>query len=145
MASEGWIDAGGALRVGPRSAGAVPAGALTVPDVERIQKQFHEAHVRAYGYAAREDSVEFVNVRLTAIGVSPKPQLKALPYGTGDVQKAMKGYRPPCEERGSAKRGGFVTADHGYESCADETRCIPLSAPLDTFQRPRYAPQARQT
>jgi N-methylhydantoinase A len=73
---------------------AVPAGALTAPDVERLQEQFHEAHARAYGYAAREDPVELVNVRLTAIGVSPKPQLKALPHGTGDLQKAMKGYRP---------------------------------------------------
>jgi N-methylhydantoinase A len=73
---------------------AVPAGALTAPDVERIQEQFHEAHARAYGYAAREDPVELVNVRLTAIGVSPKPQLKALPHGTGDLQRAIKGYRP---------------------------------------------------
>jgi N-methylhydantoinase A len=73
---------------------AVPAGALTAPDVERIQEQFHEAHTSAYGYAAREDAVELVNVRLTAIGVSPKPQLKVLPHGTGDLQKAMKGYRP---------------------------------------------------
>jgi N-methylhydantoinase A len=32
-------------------------------------------------------------VRLTAIGVSPKPQLKALPPGTGDFQAAMKGHR----------------------------------------------------
>jgi N-methylhydantoinase A len=62
------------------------------PGVERIQEQFHEAHARAYDYAAREDPVELVNVRLTAIGVSPKPQLKALPHGTGDLQKAVKGY-----------------------------------------------------
>jgi N-methylhydantoinase A len=38
--------------------------------------------------------VELVNVRLTAIGVSPKPRLKALPEGTGDYQAAMKGHRP---------------------------------------------------
>jgi N-methylhydantoinase A len=72
----------------------VPAGALTAQDLERIREQFHEAHARAYGYAAREDPVELVNVRLTAIGVSPKPQLKALPKGTGDFQAAAKGRRP---------------------------------------------------
>jgi N-methylhydantoinase A len=72
----------------------VPAGALTAQDLERIQEQFHEAHARAYGYAAREDPVELVNVRLTAIGISPKPRLKALPKGTGDFQAAVKGHRP---------------------------------------------------
>jgi N-methylhydantoinase A len=38
--------------------------------------------------------VELVNVRLTAIGVSPKPRLKALPKGTGDFQAAVKGLHP---------------------------------------------------
>jgi N-methylhydantoinase A len=71
----------------------VPAGNLTSQDLERIQEQFHEAHARAYGYAAREDPVELVNVRLTAIGVSPKPRLKALPPGTGDFREAVKGHR----------------------------------------------------
>jgi N-methylhydantoinase A len=72
----------------------VPAGALTRQDMERIQEQFHEAHARAYGYAAREDPVELVNVRLTAIGVSPKPRLRALPKGSGDFHAAVKGHRP---------------------------------------------------
>jgi len=73
---------------------AAPAGALTPQDLERVQEQFHEAHARAYGYAAREDPVELVNVRLTAIGVSPKPRLKALPQGNGDFNEAVKGERP---------------------------------------------------
>jgi N-methylhydantoinase A len=72
----------------------VPSGVLTAQDLERIEEQFHETHARAYGYAAREDPVELVNVRLTAIGVSPKPRLKALPKGTGDFHTAVKGYRP---------------------------------------------------
>jgi N-methylhydantoinase A len=72
----------------------VPAGALTPQDVARTLEQFHAAHTRAYGYAAREDPVELVNVRLTAVGVSAKPQLKALARGTGDVRQAVKGHRP---------------------------------------------------
>jgi N-methylhydantoinase A len=73
---------------------AVPTGALTLQDLERVHEQFHEAHARAYGYAAREDPVELVNVRLTAIGVSPKPHVKALPPGKGDFNEAVKGVRP---------------------------------------------------
>jgi N-methylhydantoinase A len=72
----------------------VPAGALTPQDMARTLEQFHAAHTRAYGYAAREDPVELVNVRLTAVGVSAKPQLKALAHGTGDVRQAVKGSRP---------------------------------------------------
>src|SRR5207247_250943 len=47
---------------------AVPAGSLTVADVERLRAEFDAAHERAYGYAAPEDAVELVNVRLAAIG-----------------------------------------------------------------------------
>jgi N-methylhydantoinase A len=71
----------------------VPAGALAGHDLERIQEQFHEAHARAYGDAAREAPVELATVRLTAIGVSPNPRHKALPTGTGDFQVVVKGHR----------------------------------------------------
>jgi N-methylhydantoinase A len=37
--------------------------------------------------------VELVNVRLTAIGVSPKPRLKDLPKGSGDFRAAVKSHR----------------------------------------------------
>jgi N-methylhydantoinase A len=72
----------------------VPPGSLTPQDLEALQEAFHAAHARAYGYAAREDPVELVNVRVTALGVSPKPQLKALPRGTGDSAGAVKASRP---------------------------------------------------
>jgi N-methylhydantoinase A len=71
----------------------VPAGPLTPADLERVRDDFHAAHERAYGYAAREDAIEMVNVRLTAIGVSPKPRRAALPKATGDVAAAVKGER----------------------------------------------------
>src|SRR5919201_631797 len=72
----------------------VPTGALTRQDLEHVHEQFHEAHARAYGYSAREDPIELVNVRLTAIGVSPKPHVKALTPGKGDFNEAVKGERP---------------------------------------------------
>ncbi len=72
----------------------LPSGSLTAADLAQIQEQFHRAHIRAYGYAAREDPVELVNVRLTALGVSPKPRLKDLAKGRGGVARAMKGSRP---------------------------------------------------
>ena len=72
---------------------AVPAGALTVADVGRLRAEFDAAHERAYGYAASEDAVELVNVRLAAIGVTPRPRRAPLPPGGRDAAKALKGTR----------------------------------------------------
>ena len=72
----------------------VPSGPLTSQGLEQLHEQFHAAHARAYGYDAREDAVELVNVRLTALGVSPKPRLPALPQGSSDPAEALKGQRP---------------------------------------------------
>jgi N-methylhydantoinase A len=72
---------------------AVPAGPLTAQHVETLCQQFHEAHTRAYGYAALEDPIELVNVRLSALGISPKPRLQALSQGSGEVTEAVKGER----------------------------------------------------
>ncbi len=73
---------------------AVPSGTLTSQAIAQLHEQFHAAHTRAYGYDAREDAVELVNVRLTALGVSPRPRLPALPQGGSDPAEALKGQRP---------------------------------------------------
>ena len=74
---------------------AVPSGVLTLPQaLAQLHEQFHAAHARAYGYDARgEDAIELVNIRLTALGVSPKPRLPALPQGSADPGGARKGQR----------------------------------------------------
>jgi N-methylhydantoinase A len=123
----------------------VPAGALTPQDLERLQEQFHEAHARAYGYAAREDPVELVNVRLTAIGVSPKPQVKALPKGTGDIRDAVKGQRPVWFSEAS----GFIACpivDHYRLRWGDAVPGPTVIEELDatTVVHPAYEAQVDQ-
>ena len=71
----------------------VPAGALTADDVARLRAEFDAAHERAYGYAAPEDAVELVNVRLAAIGMTPRPRRAPLPEGSRDPAGALKGTR----------------------------------------------------
>jgi N-methylhydantoinase A len=71
----------------------VPSGPLTPQHLASLHTQFHEAHVRAYGYAAPDDPIEVVNVRLTAMGIAPKPRLQALPQGSGDLTAALKEHR----------------------------------------------------
>ncbi|MEX2147613.1 MAG: hydantoinase/oxoprolinase family protein [Candidatus Rokuibacteriota bacterium] len=72
---------------------AVPPGTLTPADIARLRTEFDAAHERAYGYAAPEDAVELVNVRLAAIGVTPRPRRAPLPEGPRDPAGALKGTR----------------------------------------------------
>jgi N-methylhydantoinase A len=55
---------------------------LTVPFVpggQKVIQRFHEAHERAYGHAMQQRAIEVVNLRLQAVGVVQKPELKPEP------------------------------------------------------------------
>jgi len=71
----------------------VPPGPLTPADLDRLRREFDAAHERAYGYAAPEDAVELVHVRLAAIGLTPRPRRASLPEGGPDAVGALKGTR----------------------------------------------------
>jgi N-methylhydantoinase A len=81
----------------------VPPGPLSAADLERLRADFHRSHERAYGYAAPEDAVELVNVRLAAVGVTPKPRRAPLPGGGRSPEAAVKGHRDVW----FAEAGGF--------------------------------------
>jgi len=106
----------------------VPAGPLSADDVARLREQFHAMHERAYGYAASEDPVELVNVRLAAIGVTPPgtPQQKGgwtLPADAADTKSPLtvddkvlaigkKIFTDKCQKcHGSSGRGNGPDAD----------------------------------
>jgi N-methylhydantoinase A len=76
------------------------------PEVERLVTQFHGEHERLYGFTAPDDPVEFVSLRLTAVGEIPKPTLKRLPSANGDVAAAVKGRRHVY----FGEAGGYVDA-----------------------------------
>src|SRR5262245_14319807 len=71
----------------------VPPRTLTVADVARLRAEFDAAHERAYGYAAPEDAAELVNVRVAAIGMTPRARRKPLREGSRDPADALKGTR----------------------------------------------------
>jgi len=71
----------------------VPPGPLAAADVDRLRAEFHASHERAYGYAAPDDPVELVNVRLAAVGVTPKPRRAPLREGGPSAAAAVKGRR----------------------------------------------------
>ena len=53
---------------------------ITVPwmnDVEECVKAFHDKHEALYGFSSPDEPVEVVNLRVTAVGVMSKPEVKA--------------------------------------------------------------------
>ena len=70
------------------------SGKLEQSDVEDIMERFHEAHVRNYGYASRDNPVEVVNLRVTALASMPRPDLAHDSHDTGgDPSRTVIGHR----------------------------------------------------
>ena len=72
----------------------VGPGQLEQADVEQMVERFHDAHVRTYGYASRDNSVEIVNLRVTALASMPRPDLASdSQIQGGDPSRARTGKR----------------------------------------------------
>ena len=54
----------------------VQGGALKGPDLATITETFHDLHEKAYGYARSTEAVEFVNLRVVALGKLPEFRVK---------------------------------------------------------------------
>ena len=82
----------------------LPAEQLDTSKIARVLDQFHIEHDRAYGYSAPTEPVEFVNLRLTAIGKIAKPRLRELAGNNTDIAAARKATRSVY----FAERDGYV-------------------------------------
>lgn len=49
---------------------------LTEDDIDHMIESFHRLHEQAYGHCMKEDPIEFVNYRVSAIGATIKPDIK---------------------------------------------------------------------
>ena len=67
---------------------------LDADALDEILAQFHQEHERSYGFKAEGEPVEFVALRLSAIGVIPKPQLRKVRRGGDATTNAIKETRP---------------------------------------------------
>ena len=74
----------------------IPETALKTLDLATVTAMFHRSHDRMFGYdlAEEETPVELVNVRMTALGRTPKPDLAVRPDAGSDPSAARKGSRP---------------------------------------------------
>jgi len=73
----------------------VPESALRSLDLETVKALFHASHDRMFGYDLAEENtlVELVNIRMTAIGLTPKPDLAVGDSVGADSSGAQKGQR----------------------------------------------------
>jgi len=72
----------------------VPSGPVDAATGQQAVEAFHQAHRRAYGYDYRgKQEVEFVNLRVTSLGLIDKPALQEIAAGGPDASAALKGER----------------------------------------------------
>jgi len=65
---------------------------FTAEAVVRLTEDFNAAHMTQYGHCM-DDPVEIVTLRVSAVGVLPRPQLPTIAQGTGRAHAAHKGTR----------------------------------------------------
>jgi N-methylhydantoinase A len=127
----------------------LPAGTLGPGEVAQVVEDFHRAHERAYGYSAPAEPVEWVNLRLTALGTIAKPRLRELPATGGrvpSVADAQKASRPvyfaetggpavcPIYDRSRLPAGGLVVGPAVIEEFDSTTVVHPgYHALVDRF------------
>ena len=99
---------------------------LTVPlreeemdadQLEDVLSQFHQEHERSYGFKAEDEPVEFVALRLSAIGEISKPRIRKLADGNRDASGALKG-----------TRSVYFSEDGGWGECPIYNRYALRSA-----------------
>jgi N-methylhydantoinase A len=82
----------------------LPAGELGSQEAARVAEAFHREHERAYGHCAPNEPVEWVSLRLTALGRIAKPRLREWPANDPNPALARKESRPVY----FAEAGGFT-------------------------------------
>ena len=75
--------------------------------LELISKRFHQRHDQLYGYSTEEKPLELINLRLTCIGRTEKPEFNEAEYQGEDCSRALKGKREIYLE----DRDGFVEVE----------------------------------
>jgi N-methylhydantoinase A len=84
---------------------AVPPGAIDDRAIATIVEQFHTEHRRAFGHSTPGEPTEFVNLRVTALGMITKPAMREIaPHCSSSTASAVQECRPVY----FAEAGGFV-------------------------------------
>ncbi|ANT63703.1 hydantoinase (plasmid) [Salipiger sp. CCB-MM3] len=101
-------------------------------DLPKMTRAFHATHLRIYDFDDPEGQIEMVNLRLSAIGAGPKPDLAELAHveagETRDVQVHIGGWRPVPLHSRAALAAGTVFDGPAIVAQEDTTFAIPVGA-----------------
>jgi N-methylhydantoinase A len=63
--------------------------------IDFLRNRFHQEHDTLFGYSLQgsDTEIEFVNLRLTAVGVTDKPEMQKMEQGGADAGASLKGTR----------------------------------------------------
>jgi len=96
----------------------VPDGNLSSSDIINVAEGFHRQHLQIYGHCMKEDEIEFVNYRVSAVGTMRKPNLgEKKKWVTGLERIATfessavfdgKHYPTPVFDRNSLEEGQYI-------------------------------------
>jgi len=125
----------------------VPGGLLGEPERRMVLERFHARHEQLYGFAAPEEPVELVNVRVRAVGRLPRLQPAAMTAGPQDPRAAQVGERTAFFRRAGGMirarvhdrtwlRPGHVIEGPAIVEQLDSTTVIPpeMSATVDGYE-----------
>ncbi len=91
---------------------SVPAPVRVTIDqtwMDELTESFHDAHETAYGFRAKNEPVELVNLRLTTVGKIARPRMRKLDHSGTDASVASKGERPVYFVENSGQKGVLQT------------------------------------
>jgi N-methylhydantoinase A len=81
---------------------SLPTPMITESNLKAIEQAFIKEHTRRYGFSPDQEVIELVNIRVSAIGTTPKIPLPTQSKNVCDPTSALKGYRqvyfPQIEE-----------------------------------------------
>lgn len=102
---------------------SLPDQPLVESVLAEVLATFHRTHDRAYGFSAPSEPVEFVNLRLLAVGQIVKPRLRTWSAATSPVRQAQKASRPVY----FAEAGGYTDCPiyDRYQLAAGHHLCGP--------------------
>jgi N-methylhydantoinase A len=126
----------------------VSGGAISAGNLDRINEEFHSQHKKLYGFARLKELTQFVYLRLSAIGLLEKPEMKRIPLSGENAPVALKGHRKvymegqyvltPLYERKELKPGHSIKGPAIIEQMDTTTLIYPdQEARIDEYQNIR--------
>ncbi|MDO9573500.1 MAG: hypothetical protein Q7I94_00795, partial [Candidatus Contubernalis sp.] len=125
----------------------IPLGAekLNKETLEKMLQEFHDVHLKTYGYNRQEEMIELVNVRLSVVGKMHSFQIKAERMVDRDLGEAKNSFRSiyydgkfiktPVYNRDKLTPGGKIEGPAVVEQLDSTTVITPgKTAYIDSYR-----------